>query len=104
MFTPEMCSSAVPSNRTLLTIGDQNLGVFTGMTGGEPPLNHDSVVENFPVVHSPLHVSQDGWVFWGKPARPRTVHDVALRGAIHNPHALLTLLPNISLSIYKGLP
>ncbi len=104
MFTPEMSSFSSYPASPVVTLRDQNLGLFAGMTGGKRPGSHRSVVENFPIIPSDSAERDLAWVFWGKPARSYTIDDLALRGAIHNPHALLTLLPNISLSIYKGLP
>jgi hypothetical protein len=104
MFAVEMCSSITLSTPPLLTVRERNLGLLAGMTGGKLPGIDGSFVENFPLVPSVVNDQPAAWVFWGKPARLRTATDLALRSAVHNPHALLTLLPNISLSIYKGLP
>jgi hypothetical protein len=104
MFAVEMCSSITLSTPPLLTVRERNLGLLAGMTGGKRPEVDGLFVENSSVVHSVSHDQPAAWVFWGKPARLHTATDLALRSAVHNPHALLTLLPNISLSIYKGLP
>jgi hypothetical protein len=100
MFAAEMPASTMP----VLTVRDWNLGLFDGMTGGKRPANTDSVVGNFSVIPSCGVLKGVAWANWGKPARPRTIDDLVLHHGFHNPHALLTLLPNISLSIYKGLP
>jgi hypothetical protein len=100
MFAPEM----PPPTTAVLTVSERISAFSDGMTGGKRPAKGDSVVGNFSVVPSAAPSLGSAWVFWGKPARQLTYHDQALQGAIHNPHALLTLLPNISLSIYKGLP
>ena len=100
MFAPEMPASPT----SVLTVSERNLGLFDGMTGGKRLVKGRSVVGNFSVVPSGAGPKGVAWANWGKPARPRTLDDLALPSAIHNPHALLTLLPNISLSIYKGLP
>jgi hypothetical protein len=93
-----------PATTSILTVRDSNMGLFDGMTGGKLPANPDSVVGNSLVVPNPSVLSGPTWANWGKPARLRTADDLALSSGFHNPHALLTLLPNISLSIYKGLP
>ena len=108
MFTPQMSPAILPttpsSKATMVTLSGGNLGVSAGMTGGKRPENHGVVVGNFPFVPSTSSSDTGAWGFWGKPARHHILNDLALPSAIHNPHALLTLLPNISLSIYKGLP
>jgi hypothetical protein len=93
-----------PSTTSVLTVGEWNVGLSDGMTGGKLPVNPDSVVGNSLVVPNPSVLSSVAWANWGKHARQRTINDLALSSGFHNPHALLTLLPNISLSIYKGLP
>ena len=100
MLTDAMYSSTPPN----VTFRARFLGLLAGMTGGKPSRNADSVVGNFSAVPSAAPQLDSAWVFWGKPARQRTCRDLALLGTIHNSHALLPLLPNISLSIYKGLP
>ncbi len=100
MFTAVMH----PSATSILTLRGSNVGLFDGMTGGKLPANPDSVVGNSLVFPSPSTPSGLAWANWGKHARLRTGHELALSSGIHNPQALLTLLPNISLSIYKGLP
>jgi hypothetical protein len=100
MFAPLMSPSLTP----IPTLRGWNLGLFIGMTGGKRRGNSAVAVGKFPMIPSPCCANTDAWAFWGKPARRHGIDDLALRSAIHNPHALLTLLPNISLSIYKGLP
>ena len=86
------------------TVREWNVGLFDGMTGGKLTANPDSVVGNSLVVPNPSVPSSVAWANWGKHARQHSINDLALSSGFHNPHALLTLLPNISLSIYKGLP
>jgi hypothetical protein len=100
MFAAVMPTSTAP----VLTLREWNLGLFDGMTGGKRPAKAGSVVGNFSVVPSGSVPKGGAWANWGKPARPHTTGDLDLHHGFHNPHALLTLLPNISLSIYKGLP
>ncbi len=100
MFAAEMPVSTT----SFLTVSEQNLGLSDGMTGGKRPSERVSVVGNFSVIPSESIHPGLAWANWGKPARGNTINDLALHTGIHNPHALLTLLPNISLSIYKGLP
>ena len=100
MFAAEMPASTT----SFLTVSEQKLGLFDGMTGGKQPSERDSVVGNFSVIPSESIHNGVAWANWGKPARDNSINDLALYRAVHNPQALLTLLPNISLSIYKGLP
>jgi hypothetical protein len=93
-----------PATTQVLTVREWNVGLLYGMTGGKLAANPDSVVGNSLVVPNPSVLPGFAWANWGKPARLRTANDLALSSGFHNPHALLTLLPNISLSIYKGLP
>ncbi len=88
----------------ILTVCEWNVGLFDGMTGGKLPSDAESVVGNSSVIPSTSAQPRVAWANWGKHARQRTINDLALCSGFHNPHALLTLLPNISLSIYKGLP
>jgi hypothetical protein len=100
MFAAEMPTSTAP----VLTVSEWKLGVLDGMTSGKHRRKSRSVVGNFPFIPNEAVSTVGAWANWGKPARQRTLIDLALPSGIHNPHALLTLLPNISLSIYKGLP
>jgi hypothetical protein len=93
-----------PSTTSVLTVRERIMGLFDGMTGGKLPFRGDSVVGNSSVIPSTSSLPSVAWANWGKHARQRTINDLALSSGFHNPHALLTLLPNISLSIYKGLP
>ena len=88
----------------ILTRYGSNLGIFAGMTSGKNRQYASGLVGKFSVVPKLDALTGHTWGIWGKPAQYRTCDDVAKRNAIHNPHALLTLLPNIYLSIYKGLP
>jgi hypothetical protein len=100
MFAAEMPTSSALD----LTLSEWKLGVLDGMTGGKRHPKTGSVVGNFSVIPNKAVPNGFAWANWGKPARLRTLNDLVLPSGIHNPHALLTLLPNISLSIYKGLP
>jgi hypothetical protein len=100
-----MLAREMPSSTSsVLTASDQTWDFFTGTTGGKHPSNGSPVVGNFSVVPSVSVPVSPAWANWGKHARRHTINELALSRAFHNPHALLTLLPNISLSIYKGLP